>query len=202
MSFSLSSMIRRRGVVRGNKYTNEYIGLSFFKPLDWYFLSETELAALPDSQKYSLDDDFVDELFEEIGLPLVNLASSRDNEIVPQADVWVQTPEDSNVGIDVVGEQYETFAMLYGSLLRELEFEVFPSESTFCECIASVCTTRFIYEDSSGLSVPVRVKSILMPVEELLVSINLKAAAELWTLEIDSTFETFLGSFSLSARRK
>lgn len=199
MSYSLPTLIRHSGTVQGNDYMNSYLGLSFSKPPNWYFLSEVELSMLPDSQKYELDHDFVDDLFVEVGLPLVSLNSSRsENETVPQADVWIQTTEEGPDDLDVVGDQFETFAGLYSNLLKEFEFEEFPASIHFCGRNASVCTTRFMYEGASGLIEPVRVKSLLVPVNQFLLSINVKAAVEVWNAEVAITFETFLGSFKLS----
>jgi hypothetical protein len=198
MHFSFSALARQHGKVDQNVYSNNFVGLSFSKPQEWHFIPEIELYSLPDSQKYALDDDeVIDEIFMEIGLPLVGINSSESlSETAPQADVWVQNSEGEES--DVVETQTETFVGLYDHLLKNFVFETPPTATNFCGHFASVCTSRFLYEGSSGHSAFVRVRSILLPINDIVFSINLKSNVESWDANLESVFDRFLDSFEFS----
>jgi hypothetical protein len=181
--------------VNEDLYVNRRLGLRFRKPYGWLFLSVREMSAMRDEQQLlCIDDEFLQELKDEIGLPLVSINRSVvQEETGPQVHVWVQPNDDED--FSVVETHRFTYSELYGPLLRDFTFEKPPAPVSFIGHDASECVVRFRYEGTSGFTAQVRLRSIFFPRGKVSYTINMADNAnEGWDEEVTEAFESVLAS--------
>ena len=176
-------------------YVNRRLGLRLRKPKGWHFLSVRDMSALRDEQQLvCADDEFLQELKDDIGLPLVSINRSiGQEETGPQIHVWVE-PNDGEDFL-VVDTHHLTYSRLYGPLLRDFSFEEPPKPVSFIGHDASECVVRFTYEGKSGVVEPVRLRSIFFPHGNVSYTINMgDSVNQGWNNEVATAFEFILAS--------
>lgn len=176
-------------------YVNRRLGLRLRKPRGWHFLSLREMNALRDEQQLvCADSELLQELKDEIGLPLVSISKSAGHDqTCPQVHIWVEPNNDED--LLVVQTHHLTYSELYAPLLRDFSFEEAPRLVSFIGHDASRCMVRFTYEGKGGVKEPVRLRSMFFPRGNVSYTINMADKADQgWGNEVITAFESVLAS--------
>jgi hypothetical protein len=176
-------------------YVNRRLGLRLSKPNGWCFLSLRQInTSINEQQLVCTDEEFLSELREDIGLPLLSISRSISQDIGgPQIDVWVQPNDDED--FPVVETHHLTYETVYAPLLRDFSFEESPHPVSYIGHTASTCVVRFTYENKNGAIAPLRLRSMFFPHGDVSYTINMADnAVKGWDSTVTTAFDSLLAS--------